>query len=71
MMMVLSLIPIGGIFVASYFVDTLGRKFLLMMSSLITGLSLVAFLAFPTMSKIHIAVFYIVFGIYSLFMKIL
>jgi hypothetical protein len=46
-MMVLSLVPVGGIFVASYFVDTLGRKFLLMMSSLITGLSLLTFCTFP------------------------
>jgi len=71
LMMVLSLVPIGGIFVASYFVDTLGRKFLLLMSSLITGLSLLTFLTFPPDAKISILVFYVVFGMYSLFMKIL
>lgn len=71
LMMVLSLVPVGGIFVASYFVDTLGRKFLLMMSALITGLSLLTFCTFPANQRISIIVFYVVFGVYSLFMKIL
>jgi len=71
LMMVLSLVPIASIFTASYFVDTLGRRFLLMMSSLITGLSLLTFIAFPRSSKISIVVFYVIFGVYSLFMKVL
>lgn len=70
-MMVLSLIPIASIYTASYFVDTLGRWFLLMMSSLITGLSLMTFIAFPANSRISIIVFYVIFGAYSLFMKVL
>lgn len=70
-MMVLSLIPIASIYTASYFVDTLGRRFLLMMSSLITGLSLLTFIAFPANTRISIIVFYVIFGAYSLFMKVL
>lgn len=70
-MMVLSLIPIASIYTASYFVDTLGRRFLLMMSSLITGLSLLTFIAFPANARISIIVFYVIFGAYSLFMKVL
>jgi len=46
-MMVVSLIPIASIYTASFFVDKWGRKMLLMMSSLITGLSLMTFIAFP------------------------
>lgn len=42
-----------------------------MMSSLITGLSLLTFCTFPAGQRITIIVFYVVFGVYSLFMKIL
>lgn len=42
-----------------------------MMSSLITGVSLLTFIAFPPDKKISIIVFYVIFGVYSLFMKVL
>lgn len=70
-MMILSLIPIGSIFAASFFVDNMGWKFLLMISAFISGVSLMIFFVIPEEGQISMLYLYLIFGIYSLFMRVL
>ena len=59
-----------GIFVTSFFIDTFGRKKLISLSSLISGLSLLTFLLYPQSSN-GILIFYVILGVFSVFMKVL
>lgn len=66
----LMVLPMVAIFVTTFFVDSFGRKQLISLSSLVGGLSLMTFLIYPGDSK-KIVMFYVILGIFSVFMKIL
>ena len=66
----LMILPMAGIFVTTFFIDTFGRKQLISLSTLISGLSLMTFLLYPSQSK-RIIMFYVILGVFSVFMKVL
>lgn len=66
----LLVLPMAGIFVTTFFIDNFGRKQLISLSSLVAGLSLMTFLLYPRESK-NIIMFYVILGVFSVFMKIL
>lgn len=66
----LMILPMVGIFVTTFFIDTFGRKQLISLSTLISGLSLMTFLLYPSESK-RIIMFYVILGVFSVFMKVL
>lgn len=66
----LLILPMIGVFVTTIFIDTFGRKSLISISSLISGLSLMMFLLYPENSQ-RIIMFYVILGVFSIFMKVL
>ena len=62
----LLVLPMIGIFATIFFIDTFGRKRLISLSSLISGLSLLTFLLYPQNSN-GILMFYVVLGVFSVF----
>jgi len=66
----LLILPMFGILVTTMFIDTFGRKQLISLSTLIAGLSLMTFMFYPSDSK-KIIMFYVILGVFSVFMKVL
>mmetsp|Transcript_19187 Transcript_19187/g.18844 ORF Transcript_19187/g.18844 Transcript_19187/m.18844 type:complete len:159 (+) Transcript_19187:866-1342(+) len=65
----LLLLPMLGIFITTIIIDSFGRKQLISISSLISGLSLMCFLLYPQGTK-KIIMFYVILGVFSIFMKV-
>jgi putative MFS transporter len=66
----LMIAPMCGIVVSSLFIDTLGRKQVISMCALISGLSLFTFTLVSEEAH-KISMFYIILGTFSIFMRIL
>lgn len=66
----LLVLPMAGVFGATFFIDTFGRKQLITLSCLITGLSLMTFLLYPEESN-GLLMFYVILGVFAVFSKIL
>lgn len=64
------IIPMVGSFLSSLFVDTFGRKQLISMCSMISGISLFIFIIIPE-EKIKLYTYVVVIGCFALFMKVL
>ena len=65
----LLILPIIGILVSTIIIDSFGRKKLIQISSLVAGLSLMTFIFYPSGSQ-KILMFYVILGVFSIFMKI-
>jgi MFS transporter, putative metabolite:H+ symporter len=66
----LLVLPMIGVFVTTLFIDMFGRTKLISLSSLLAGLSLITFLFYPAGTK-RILMFYVILGVFSVFMKVL
>lgn len=66
----LSIIPVFGYIVSSFFVDTFGRKQVISMCALMSGLCLFIFTFLHDQFK-KIIVFYVILGLYTIFMRVL